>query len=129
MIQSLRTNKTVTIASATSISAALDLGGYRIAALDMSSGWDAANRMTFRVSNDATSTNPTFYDLYDDAGNEFKIASGTPLTSATGRSIIPNVDLVLALAAHRYLKIQSGPSSAPVNLTTGVTIGVVLAPF
>ena len=124
-VQDPRVSVTVTIASATSLSGAVDLGGYRVAALDMSSGWDAANRMTFRVSQDSS----TYYDLYDDAGNMAQIASGTPLTSSTGRSIVPAAALVLALASHRYLKIQSGPSSAPVNLSTGVTIAVVLAPY
>lgn len=123
-IQSPRITKSFTIASATSISSGIDLEGYRIAALDMSSGWDAANRMTFRVSNNGS----TFYDLYDEFGVEVQIASGSPLTSATGRSIVPVDSLAISLLAHRYIRIQSGPSSAPVNLSTGVTIDVILLP-
>ncbi len=124
-IQSPRVRKVITIASATSLSGVIDQEGYRIAALDMSSGWDAANRMSFRC---AASGASTFYDLYNDVGNEWTISSGA-FASATGRSIIPGVDLSLAIAAHRYVRIQSGPSSAPVNLTTGVTIGIGLLPL
>ena len=125
-IQSPRIRKVITIASGLSISAAVDQEGYRIAALDMSSGWDAANRMTFRG---AASGASTFYDLYNASGVELSIASGAPLTSTTGRGLCFAAALTDALAAPRYVKIQSGPSSAPVNLTTGVTVGVLLLPL
>lgn len=122
-VQSPRVWATGSIASGAAISNTIDLMGYRPAAIDLSSGWDAVNRMTFRVSRDGT----TFYDLYDSQGNEYQIASGA-LTSATGRSFVPLTDLALALQAHRYMRIQSGPSSAAVNLTTGVTFELQLVP-
>lgn len=123
-IQSPRVQATGSIASATSLSNIIDLMGYRPAAIDISSGWDAANRMTFRVSGDAT----TFYDLYDSQGGEYQISSGS-ITSATGRSVVPLTDLALALAAHRYMRLQSGPSTAVANLTTGVSFTIQLLPL
>jgi hypothetical protein len=123
-IQSPRVVATGSIASATSLSNTIDLMGYRPAAIDISSGWDAANRMTFRVSGDGA----TFYDLYDSGGSEYQIASGA-IASATGRSLVPLTDLALALLSHRYVKIQSGPSSAPANLTTGISFAVQLVPM
>lgn len=123
-IQSPRAWATGSIASATSLSNIIDLMGYRPTAIDLSSGWDAANKMTFRVSRDATA----FYDLYDSQGNEYAIASGA-FSSATGRCLVPPSELVEALQTHRYFRVQSGPSSAPVNLTTGVSFEVQLAPL
>lgn len=123
-IQSPRQQATGSIASATSLSNAIDLGGYRPGAFDFSSGWDAANRMTFSVSQNASD----YYDLYDSAGNEYQIASGV-IASATGRSVVPLTDLALALAAHRYVKLRSGPSTAVANLTTGFSFTVQLLPM
>lgn len=124
-VQNPRVTKSISIASATSLSQTVDLEGYRIAALDISSGWDAANRMTFSVSPNAT----TFYDLYDNAGNEYQIASGTPFTSATGRAIIPDSALALALLANQFVRFRSGPATAAAALTTGVTINAILVPM
>jgi hypothetical protein len=124
-IQNPRVVRSFSIASGVAVSSGIDLEGYRIAAIDMSSGWDAANRMTFRVSKDGSS----YADLYDGAGNPYQIASGTPLTSATGRSIVPDTALALALATHRYVKIHSGPATAPASLTTGVSFDIILLPL
>ena len=128
-IQNQRRTVRLSMTTTTGITAAVDLMGYRIAAMDVSSGWDAANRMTFRVTNDGTSTSPVYYDLYDDANNPYQIASGGALTSTTGRSIIPSNALALALMAHRYVKIQSGPSTALAVPATGVTIDLILVPM
>lgn len=125
-----RARKTITFASATSLSPLLDLAGYRIAALDMSSGWDAANRMTFQASPDAaTATSPTWHDLYDSSGAELQIASGAPFTSTTGRALyIDDTPLGRSLASHRYVRFRSGPAATPANLSTGVTITAMLLP-
>ena len=128
-VQNPRITKNTTMGSATSLSPAIFLEGYRVAALDFSSGWDAANRMTFQGSYDfGTATSPTWRDLYDSLGNELQIASGS-IVSATGRSIVPDVDLSLGISAHAYLRLRSGPSSAVVNPSTAISITVVLAPL
>ncbi len=115
---------TGSIASGAALSGVIDCMGYRPAAFDFSSGWDASNRTTFRVSIDAA----TFYDLYDSNGAEYQLASGV-LVSSTGRSIVPTAELALALQTHRFIKVQSGPSSAAVNLSTGVSFTVDLLPM
>jgi hypothetical protein len=123
-IQSPRVWATGSIASGAAISAAIDLMGYRPAAIDISSGWNASNAMTFQGSQNAS----VYYGLYDDVGLEYMISSAA-MGSATGRAIVPNADLSLALAAHRYLKVQSGPTSSPVNQTTAISFSIVLVPF
>lgn len=123
-IQNGRVRETLTMSSGGSLSAALDLAGYRLAGLDVSSGWDAANAMTFAGAASGTSA---FLPIFTASGGEPAVASGA-LVSATGRSIAFDDALVRALSMHRYLKFRSGPSTAPVNLTTNVTIGALLTP-
>lgn len=118
-IQSLRVWATGSIASGAAISNDIDLMGYRPAAFDCSSGWDAANKTTFRVSQDAT----TWYDLYTDLGAEYQFASGV-LVSATSRCIVPSIDLSLALQAHKFMRVKSAA-----NLTTGFSFSVLLVPM
>jgi hypothetical protein len=114
----LRVVKTATIADDGSLSASVDLQGYRVAAIDLPSTWDAA-AMTFQGSND----NSAFANLYDDAGTEITIASAALSAS---RSLIPGTALALQLMAHRYLKVRSGTSGSPVNQTTGTTRAISL---
>lgn len=115
---------TGSIASGAAISAAIDLMGYRPAAIDIASGWNASNPMTFQGSQDGA----TFYGLYDDVGLEYMVSSAA-MGSATGRSIVPNADLSLALAAHRFIKVQSGPTTAQVNQTTAISFSLILVPM
>lgn len=124
-VQNPRINKSVSMASATSLSGALYLEGYRAVSLDISSGWDAANQMTFQGSNDGV----TFFDLYDTSGAQLAVASGTPFSSAAARSMLLDTKLTDGLSAHAYVKFRSGPTASPVNLTTGVLITLALRPL
>ncbi len=115
---------TGSIASGAALSNAIDLMGYRPAAITLSSGWDASNGMTFRGSQNASD----YFGLYDELGGEYQVSSAG-MGSATGRCIVPSAGLSLALMSHRFLKLQSGPSSAPVNQSTGITFTLVLVPL
>lgn len=123
-ISSPRIQATGSIASGAAISGDVDLMGYRPAAIMFSSGWDASNKTTFRVSQDAT----TWYDFFDSSGAEYNLASGV-LVSSTSRSVVLYTDLSLALSAYRFMRVQSGPSSAAVNQSTGITFAVQLLPL
>lgn len=123
-IQSLRITKTATMSSAGGLSSFIDLEGYRIAAIDVTSGWDAANMMSFRVSQDGTN----FFALRDSSGAERKVSSAA-IASTSGLSIGLDTNLSLALSAHRYLKFQAGPGTATATPSTHVTITAVLRQF
>lgn len=122
-VQDPRKRVVLTMASGVSLSSAVDTMGYRVAALDMSSGWDAANLMSFAVSQTATG----FLPLFDETGAEATITSGA-FTSSTGRAIALTDTLLIALQSHRYFKVQVGPSTNTTTLTTGVTIGLIMTP-
>lgn len=123
-LQSLRITKTATMSSAGGLSNFIDLEGYRIVALDISSGWDAANLMSFRVSMDGVS----FLAFRDSSGAELAIASGK-ITSTSGQAFALDDQLSLALSAHRYLKFQAGPGTASATPSTSVTITAILRQF
>lgn len=121
-----RITKTVSFASNTKQSPTIDLEGYRVMGLQVASGWDAVNLMSFRGSNDGA----TFYGIFDSSGTEITIASGAAvLGSATQHLFSFNHDVSLQLSARRYLQIQSGPTTASVTMTTTVAIDVILVPF
>ena len=106
--------KTAVIAIDTSLSAEVDLEGFRLAGIVMPAAWTAAN-LTFQV---ATATGGTFQDLYDDAGNEVTV------TAAVSRS--HGIDLLAGvLAPWRFLKIRSGTSGVAVNQAAARTISLV----
>ena len=129
VIQDLRAVVNTSMGSATALSPAVDLMGYRVSAISFSSGWDAANRMTFQGSYDyGTATSPTWRDHFDSVGNEWQIASGS-VASATGRIIALDPDVSLAISSMRYLRFRSGPSSAPANPSTAIALSIILAPF
>lgn len=95
-----RTTATATIASAASLSGAVDLAASALAGLQMPAAWTAAN-LTFQVSFDGT----TYADLYDSLGTEYTV------TASTSRFIaLPASDFLGA----RYLKIRSGTAAVPV---------------
>lgn len=106
------------IGSATSLSSAVDLHGYRLAAIDFASGATAAFSLTFAVSPDGSS----FFDLRSATGEEVAIASGA-LTTADKRSVVFDANLSQYLSAHRYVKVRAGPASAP------ITLGATAQPF
>lgn len=98
--------KTVTIASGTSLSGALNLGPMvtGIVAIEMPAAWTAAN-LTFQVSTDGT----TYVNLYNDGGTEATI------TAAASQTLSMRQDMTAILSKFRWLKIRSGTSGTPVN--------------
>lgn len=93
-----------TIANATSLSAAVDLNGGILVAIQMPAAWTAAG-LTFQGSYDGT----TFYNVYDDAGNELT------LTTAAQRYLVFDGDVARNLRGIRHIKVRSGTSGAAVN--------------
>lgn len=118
--ETLRRTVTATIANGASLSGAVDLGGYRVAALDMPAGWTAA-ALTFQASN----TDGSYGDLYDEAGAEVTVPSAAV---AASRRIVPGSTLALHLLAHRYLKVRSGTAAAAVAQAAERAITLVLVP-
>lgn len=122
-IASPRQSATASISSGTALSNSIDLEGYRISALRLSAGWVGTAPMTFQGSHD----NSSFLDLYDDAGAELSIASGS--LSSAAHAVALGEKLQLGLGAHRYVKFRSGPSAAVVNTTAVISITAVLLPW
>lgn len=124
-IQSLRRRVAMTIASTTGITSALDCEGYRVAAIDWASGSTANAPLTFAVSQDGSS----FFDLYDDAGSEVSIASGS-FSTAAARSIAVGPTLAVQLGAHRYVKFRRGTAASPSSVgATAFGFDVILTPW
>ena len=110
---------TVTITSgATGLSDAVDLGGYWVAAIDMSTGWTAAS-LSFQACN---TSGGTFVDLYDQNGIEWTA------TSTASRAVSVDSDLATALYGHRWLKVRSGTTTGVVAQTTTRTLYLVATP-
>jgi hypothetical protein len=105
--------KTVTIASAGSLSGAVYLGGYKYFTIIMPASWTAAN-LTFQGSDDGS----TFYNLYAD-GSEVVETTGT-----AGAAYVLNSN-VLAFGSVGYVKIRSGTSATPVAQADARTIKIV----
>jgi len=105
---------TATIASGTSLSAAVDLSGRHITGILMPAGWTAAD-LTFSASPDGV----TYGDFYDETG-EYS------LTVAAGVFVGLNI---ASLMGFRYLKVRSGTSGAPVNQGADRDITLMLGDF
>lgn len=105
--------KVTTIASGESLSSAIDLEVYKLAAILMPAAWTAAG-VTFEIA-ESNQASATWRPLFDDQGNEVTV------TTAAGRAV--GLDSMAgALAACRYVKIRSGTSGAPVNQTADRTL-------
>lgn len=101
------------IAAGGSLSAAADLGGLRLAGIEMPAGWTAAG-LTFQ----GAATNPAgLADLYDGSGAE------VTLPAAAGRFIQVDEE---RFAGIRWLKIRSGTSATPVTQAAERTLRLVL---
>lgn len=106
----------VTIANGASLSGEINLGGAMPGAIIMPAAWTAAN-LTLQVSPDG---GVTYYDLYDDAGNEITI------TAAASRMILfDTIAQLIAIGEGSRLKIRSGTSGTPVNQGAARTLYVV----
>lgn len=92
----------VTIASGTSLSAATDLGPYRVFAIVPPTSWTAAS-LTFQGSSNGVD----FYDLFDDTGTEISV------TVTASKYII--LTAPVKLLGLRWLKVRSGTTGTPVN--------------
>jgi len=102
----------VIIADETSLSAAGALGDLSVIGLVVPTFDSAA--LTFQVSTVGT----TYYNLYDEAGNEVVIPAST---------FNRVVAAPLELRGWRFVKVRSGTSAAAVNQTTAaVTITLQL---
>lgn len=101
-----------TIANGESLSAAVDLGGWRVAGIVMPASWTAAN-LTLQTSPDGE----TYNNRYDRSGTEYTI------TAAASRSIQIPLDDLLSV---RFIKVRSGTSGSPVNQGAERSITLVL---
>ena len=108
----------VNFASTASVSSQIDLAGYRLAAIDMSTAWTAAN-LTFAVGSDTV----TLQNLYDDAGNEVTVIA------SSGRNIgLVSSAVALALESHRWIQLRSGTSATPVAQAAARVLNLVAIP-
>lgn len=106
---------TAVIPNAASLSGEVDLEGFKLVAVLMPVGWDAA-ALTFQAADVAGGT---FLDVHDDEGAE------VAATVAAARAV--GLDAILPeLAALRFIKIRSGTSATPVNQTAERTLTLVL---
>ena len=104
---------TASIDNGASLSGAVDLGGRKLAAIDMPAAWTAAN-ITFQASADGI----TYDDLYDNSTER-------SLTVAASRYLMQNIGDWVGL---RYLKIRSGTSGTPVNQGASRIITLLVQP-
>ncbi|MDD4615847.1 MAG: hypothetical protein PHW76_01845 [Alphaproteobacteria bacterium] len=101
------------IASGASLSPVLNLGGLRLFAIVMPSGWTAAN-LTFQMSPDGGAT---WANIKDQNGVEI-----TAMASALDCLILdPKV-----FAPIQYLRLRSGTAASPVVQTAARTLSMIL---
>lgn len=101
------------IATGTSLSAAVDLRGYSLVAIQMpASGWTSAS-LTFQASSDGV----LYQNVYDRFGNEVTVV-------ASGGARFIQLDPADWLGA-AYIKVRSGTSGSPTNQTGGDTVTLV----
>ena len=94
---------TASIANATALSAAVDLGAQRLHRIVLPAAW-TAGAISFQSSFDGSS----WADLYD-ANGEVTLAAAVV---AASRAIVVDAAAFLGI---RYLKVRSGTTAAPVN--------------
>ncbi len=117
-VDSQRQTIDVTLSTAAAaLSDALDLGGYGVSAIVMTTAWTAAN-LTFQGSAD----NSTFRNIYGDTGGEVTVVGTAAATIALGATIAEQV------GAHRYVKVRSGLSGALVPQTTERALALIIEP-
>ena len=103
--------QTVTIASGTSLSAAVPLGQKTLVGVIVPAGWTAAS-ITFQ----GTPDDSNFYDLYDGAGN------AVSLTGAAGQFIQVDPAKWRGVTG---IKLRSGTAASPVTQTSTVALTLV----
>lgn len=105
----------LTIAASASLSNAVELGPFALAAIEMPGTWTAAN-LTFTA---ASTLGGTYKDLYDDAGVEVVVV-------AAASRIIAVDFLARCFAPLRFLKIRSGTTGSPVTQDAARTVTLIL---
>lgn len=112
MTKSILESIAISIASGTSLSGAINLGGLRVFSIAVPSPWTTAN-LTFQASYDGGTT---WSDVYKD-GSEYVY------TATAGKD--NDVDLQ-RFSSIPMLKVRSGTSGTPVNQAADRTITLVL---
>ena len=111
------TTVSLTVSTSTDgLSGAVDLGGYRIAAIDMSTAWTTAD-LTFAA---ASSSGGTYKSLYDD--DHFEVIIRNP----GGNEMITIRSEAEAIAPLRHVKLRSGTASDPVAQAATRTLTLIL---
>ena len=101
---------TATILSAASLSDALNINGRQVTVIEMPASWTIAP-ITFQGSMDGSN----YFNIYDNTGDEVYV-----IVDVSRR--VP-VDIPF-LSQHKYIKLRSGTSVAPVAQGAGRTIYV-----
>lgn len=104
------------IANNASLSGIVDLGGCSIVGMYVPASF-GTTAITFLVSADGTN----FFSLRTNSGSEYTV--GCSATVASAVTINP-MDFV----GFRFMKVQSGTSAVPVNVTGPLTIPIVCRP-
>lgn len=112
---------TSVVISTAGVSTILDLGGYKVAAIHLSTAWSTGNGLGF-AGGDSTGT---LYDLWTSTA-QVGISSGL-MSSAAAISFTPVGDFAAAINAHRYLQIRAGVAVAS-TISAERTIGITLIP-
>lgn len=106
--------KTITIAQDASLSGEIDLLGFNLFAIEMPSEWTTAV-ITLAACSESGGT---FTPVYDDAGVEVTIQTGT--------SRVIGLDLAaLKIGALRYIKIRSGTVGSAVTQEAARTLKLI----
>lgn len=103
----------VTIASGTSLSGAVNLGGLRLFGIVMPSTWTTAN-LTFQISPDGGTT---WNNMYDINGNEITAQA------AVARAIMLDPTL---FASAQYIQVRSGTNATAVAQGQNSTLQLLL---
>jgi hypothetical protein len=97
------------VPNAASISFAQDIKNATLAGVQLPGNLDGATTVTFQVSNDGGAT---YSDMYDETGQEFKLAGGAALIAGKWYALPPYL-----FAGIRFFKFRLGTAAAPVVAT------------
>ena len=107
MLSPSRRVRSAAIAANTYLTAAIDLEGEILTAVQVPAAWTAAG-LTFQSSHDGE----TFGDVYDDDGTEISLTSAAIVTS---RFVVLKESTRDLFRGIRHIKIRSGTGASPVT--------------
>lgn len=108
----------VTISDSASLSDSIDLNEHMLVGIEVPSSWTTAN-ITFQVANVGVSgAEGTFYDLYDQNGNEVTVTVAG--TGSKAFTLVP-----ANFAGFRFLKVRSGTTATPVAQSGDITLRLI----